>query len=757
MSLLDSLNDKQREAVLATDGPVLILAGAGSGKTRVLTYRVAYLISECGVKPWNILAITFTNKAAREMRDRVDTLCADEGGMVWVATFHATCGRILRMHAPLLGYTQNFTIYDTDDQRTLIKRVLKTLDLDPKRYNERQILSRISSAKNDMISPDAMARVASGNYFDMQVANCYEEYQKQLKANDAMDFDDMLLNVVELFKKYPEVLKQYQDRFKYIMVDEYQDTNKVQFAFIKMLAAQHKNICVVGDDDQSIYKFRGADITNILNFEETFPGTTVIKLEQNYRSTPEILKVANDVIRHNAGRKDKSLWTARDAGEKVDFREYDTGYEEAEEVITDIKANRTLFDYGQVAVLYRTNAQSRLFEEKCVLYDVPYRIVGGVNFYQRKEIKDVISYLRVIAGGQDDLSCIRIINEPKRGIGVTTVTRVSEYAAGRSIGFLDALKEAGQIPGVSGGTADKISAFVGLIDGLQKKAAHMPLRDLMEAVLDESGYIKALKDEGTVEAETRIENIQELVNKAAEITYESNINEPEKNPYTTSLTQFLEETALISDVDEMNEDENRVVLMTLHGAKGLEFPRVYIAGMEDGLFPSMMSLTSENPDEEIEEERRLAYVGITRAMDRLSLTAASSRMVNGETRFSNISRFIKEIAPADLDRADSVKKPKLDGTSFAQSPAFGKSFGTSKPASVSTPVLSGKAYMGKEFVVNKASSLSYSVGDRVCHSKFGEGVVQSIVDGKQDFEVTVDFDSVGTKKMFASFAKLEKV
>jgi len=777
--ILASLNPMQRKAAETTEGPVLILAGAGSGKTRVLTYRIAHLISELKVMPWNILAITFTNKAANEMKERVDRLLDEDGGKVWVATFHATCVRILRMHAELLGYTKNFTIYDTDDQKTLIRRVIKTLEMDEKMYPERAVLSKISAAKNEFISPDEMSKTAHGDFRAMRIADAYTEYQKQLMANDAMDFDDLLVKTVELFRDNPDVLKQWQQRFHYIMVDEYQDTNKVQFLFIKMLAAQHKNICVVGDDDQSIYKFRGADIRNILDFEETFAGTTVVKLEQNYRSTKNILDAANDVIKHNASRKAKTLWSDHDEGDKVAYQEFETGFDEAENVIVDIKSNLKRFAYGDVAVLYRTNAQSRLFEEKCVLYNVPYRLIGGVNFYQRREIKDIVAYLKTVASGVDDISTTRIINVPKRGIGATSVAKIADYARERGIGFFEALAQSAFISGINSGTAAKIDSFTSLIYSLREKAKTLTVKELIEAIIEDSGYKAELVAEKTVEAESRLENINELINKASELP--AGPGDPE------ALSMFLEEVALIADVDTLDDDENRVVLMTLHGAKGLEFPRVYMVGMEEGLFPSAISIKAENSSEEVEEERRLCYVGITRAKEKLSLSGAHSRMVNGEMHYSPVSRFVTEISADRLESEKPVRQRSSAPNNYGGGRSYGggKGYGgnsygggysrsnssgefnsyggetyvspTAKADIKAAANASVSAYIGKEFKVEKATGLDYGVGDRVSHMKFGEGVVLAIEDGSRDFEVTVNFDGIGEKRMFASFAKLEKI
>ena len=784
--LLESLNPVQREAVEATEGPVLILAGAGSGKTRVLTHRIAYLISERGVAPWNILAITFTNKAAGEMKERVERLCDEDGGKVWVATFHSTCVRILRQHAELLGYSSGFTIYDSDDQKTLMKRVVKGLDLDPKMYAEKMLCGKVSAWKNACKEPDD-AYKESGDFRERKIAEIYDEYQKQLRANDAMDFDDLLVNTVKLFKEHSDVLASWQQRFRYIMVDEYQDTNTVQFYFISLLAAAHRNICVVGDDDQSIYGFRGADIRNILDFEKVFTGVKVIKLEQNYRSTGNILNTANEVISHNFSRKEKRLWTDHDAGDVVDLREYDTGYDEAEGIITDIMENRTRFAYGECAVLYRTNAQSRLFEEKCVLYGVPYKLVGGVNFYQRREIKDVVAYLKTLDGARDDLAVQRIINVPKRGIGQTTVSRIADFARENELSFFEGVccAAAGEINGISGGAVSKLTGFLGLIDQLSGIRAQAGLKELVEAVVDKSGYRKELQDEKTVEAETRLENIEELINKAAEY--------PDTPGDQEALTQFLEEIALIADVDTLDDEENRVVLMTLHGAKGLEFSRVYMAGMEEGLFPSGISMSSGKEDD-IEEERRLCYVGITRAKEKLTLTFAHSRMVNGETRFERESRFIGEIPDKLLQRRNETRGGSSPGGGYGMntrgrgsSYKFGgygsSSYGNplddyysydygvkSEPrASYARPgenfskekdaIAAGvaRAYMGSTLMNGSADAPDYGEGDRVSHVKFGEGTVVLLEKGKRDYEVTVDFDRVGTKKLFASFAKLKKL
>ena len=586
MNNYDTLNPMQREAVFTTEGPLLVLAGAGSGKTRALTHRVAYLIEEKGVKPWNILAITFTNKAAGEMRDRVNSLVEYGADSVWVSTFHSLCVRILRRFIENLGYTTDFSIYDSDDTKTLMKQIFKDLEVNQKVLKERGVLGVISSAKNEMISPEEflLSAKADGDSRLQRIGELYMEYQKRLKKNNALDFDDLLVKTVELFQAKQEVLEYYQDRFRYIMVDEYQDTNTVQFKLVSLLAAKYRNICVVGDDDQSIYRFRGANIKNILSFEETFPGAKVIKLEQNYRSTKMILDSANEVIKNNAGRKDKTLWTENEVGERPVFREFGSSFDEAEWVVRDIvKKGGPWKDY---AILYRTNAQSRLFEEKCIAYNLPYRLVGGVNFYQRKEIKDILCYLKTIANGRDDLAVQRIINVPKRGIGAMSVARVNMFAMENDMSFYEALERVQAVPGI-GKAALKIGVFTDQIGEFRKMLREeKTIKDVIEAVLEKTGYREELKEEGEVEAESRLENIEELINKA--VSYWESADEP-------SLSEFLEEVALVADIDSMDESEDRIILMTLHSAKGLEFPYVYLVGMEDGLFPSMMSLM-EGPE-----------------------------------------------------------------------------------------------------------------------------------------------------------------
>lgn len=726
----------QQEAVCHTEGPLLILAGAGSGKTRVLTHRIAWLIDEKGVNPWNILAITFTNKAAGEMRERVDDIVGFGSEQIWVSTFHSACVRILRRFADHLGYERNFVIYDTDDQKSVIKEICKRLNIDTKIYKERALLSAISSAKNEMIDAKAYALNVSGDFGKQRIADVYGEYEKVLYKNNAMDFDDLLVKTVEVLRNNEDVLNYYQERFKYIMVDEYQDTNTVQFRLVSLLAGKYRNLCVVGDDDQSIYKFRGANIYNILNFEKEFSDAKVIKLEQNYRSTQTILDAANSVIRHNKGRKEKTLWTANEVGDKIVFHQYQNEYDEAYQVVEEISrvVSQGKAHYNDYAILYRTNAQSRVLEEKFVARSIPYKIVGGINFYQRREIKDILAYLKTIDNGRDDLAVRRIINVPKRGIGMTTLNRVTEYGEARNMSFFDALECCDDIPRI-GKTGEKIKGFVNMIEVFRAQSEYITLAELLTNVLEETGYIKELEAEDTEVAQGRIENIDELMNKI--VAYEEEEEEP-------TLSGFLENVALVSDIDSLDEAEDYVMLMTLHSAKGLEFPYVYMCGMEDGLFPSYMTIVNDDP-EEIEEERRLCYVGITRAKKRLTMTYAKSRMVRGSTQYNMLSRFVKEISPELFDLGAKPEKTKQE--SRIQRPS---DFSRKQTTKVAT------AY-GKAFQVNKAAALDYTVGDMVRHIKFGAGTVINIVDGGKDYEVTVDFEKSGVKKMFASFAKLKLI
>lgn len=743
MSIYDTLNNEQRKAVFCTEGPLLMLAGAGSGKTRSLTHRIAYLIEEKGVAPWNILAITFTNKAAQEMRERVDALVGYGSEDIWISTFHATCSRILRRHIDLLGYDRNFTIYDASDQKSLMKEVLKEMKIDTKQFPERSVMSEISSAKNEYKSPLDYRNEYGSNFRNQRIADIYEHYQKRLKENNALDFDDLLVKMVDLFQTNPDVLEHYQDRFQYIMVDEYQDTNTAQFKFISLLASKYENLCVVGDDDQSIYKFRGANIGNILGFEHVFPDAKVIRLEQNYRSTKNILNAANAVIANNTSRKSKTLWTENSEGERIHFRQFMNGYEEAEYVIGEIsRAHRENgAKYKDCAVLYRTNAQSRLFEEKCLLANIPYKIVGGVNFYARKEIKDLLCYLKTIDNSRDDLAVRRIINVPKRGIGATTLGRIQDYADKMSVSFYDALRVAEEVPSI-GRSLSKIDGFVTFIQSLKSKAESYTVRELLEEVIELTGYVAELQAEDTDESKARIENIDELISKT-----ESYQEVMEEQGQTATLSGFLEEIALIADIDSVDPDQDYVLLMTLHSAKGLEFPRVFLAGMEDGMFPSYMSIISDDRSD-LEEERRLCYVGITRAMEDLTLTSARQRMLRGEVQYNKVSRFVREIPRelVDLGQEAQEKKKKIEEMIQAD-----RNLAKMKMA------FETKTFKPREFKVTKAAALDYEVGDTVRHIKFGVGIVKDIVDGGRDYEVTVDFDKVGIKKMFAGFAKLKKI
>lgn len=743
MSIYDTLNPPQREAVAQTEGPVLILAGAGSGKTRVLTHRIAYLMEEMGVNPWNILAITFTNKAAQEMRERVDKLVGFGSESIWVSTFHSACVRILRRHIDNLGYDTNFTIYDTDDQKSLMKDVCRKLNIDTKVYKERSLLAQISHAKDELLTPDDMEMKAAGDYNMKKVASVYREYQAALRKNNALDFDDLIVKTVELFQNCGAVLEYYQERFKYIMVDEYQDTNTAQFKFISLLAQKYENLCVVGDDDQSIYKFRGANIGNILGFERVFPDAKVIRLEQNYRSTKNILNAANQVIANNTERKAKTLWTENEEGSKVHFRQFFNAYEEAEYVAGEIGRMKRegMGSYRDCAILYRTNAQSRIFEEKFIAANIPYKLVGGVNFYARKEIKDLLCYLKTIDNARDDLAVQRIINVPKRGIGATTLGRVQDYADNMGISLYEALRVAEEVPSI-GRSLSKIDGFVTFIQSLKSKADVLSVEELLQEVIDDTGYVAELEAEDTEESRARIENIDELISKT--VAYQEAMEE-QNQPAT--LSGFLEEVALVADIDTVDPDQDYVLLMTLHSAKGLEFPKVFMVGMEDGIFPSHMTI-NYGDDGELEEERRLCYVGITRAMKDLTLTCAQQRMIRGETQYNKVSRFVREIPRelVDLGHTIQEKKPKAEDL-----------IPTPTKYSKMKEILQSRNYKPREFKVTKSGSLDYEVGDTVRHIKFGVGIVKEIVEGGRDYEVTVEFDKVGVKKMFASFAKLKKI
>lgn len=764
------LNDMQQQACEHVDGPLLILAGAGSGKTRVITHRVAYLIDQEGVNPLNILAITFTNKAAQEMRERVNLIVGDGADRVWVSTFHSLCVRILRRYADRLGYGKSFDIYDADDQKSLVKSILKDLQIDPKRYPEKMFMSEISKAKEKYMSCDEFARKNATDFAATKVADVYTEYQNRLRKNNAMDFDDLIYKTVELFEHNPDVLDSYQNRFRYIMVDEYQDTNHIQFLMVKMLARKYKNLCVVGDDDQSIYKFRGANITNILGFEKEYPEAEVIKLEQNYRSCGNILAAANAVIQHNEGRKDKALWTDRDAGEKISFEQCDTEYVEGDMVASRIKSLvRQGVSYRDIAILYRTNAQSRILGEKMVYNNIPYRIYGGTNFYARKEIKDVLAYLKVVNNSTDNLYFRRVVNVPKRGIGEASLGKLESYANAYGISMLEAAERAKEIPGMAAKTAVKIIQFAELIASFKSMIEEQESLDtIYDRILDETGYESELIAEHTEEAMTRLENIDELRNKIVEFA---------EDREDTGLSEFLEEIALVSDLDSLSENDDQVKLMTLHSAKGLEFPYVFICGMEERVFPSGMALNSDDPDA-IEEERRLCYVGITRAMKKLYLSAAKERMMHGNRVYSDVSRFIREIPPLLFEHeADMINMARrrqqesvdrynrgLDGGSGCLDASYSgtssdgiRNYGRSNPYNAyKAKQPASQPAFGKAFVVAGSVKPDYSVGDRVRHIKFGSGTVEQLEKGDKDYEVTVNFDRCGIRKMYVSFAKLKK-
>lgn len=772
MSIYDTLNEQQKKGVFTTEGPVLLLAGAGSGKTRVMVHRIAYLIEEQGVEPYNILAITFTNKAAEEMRTRVDKLIGFGSDQIWVSTFHAMCVRILRRYADKIGYDNNFVIYDTDDSKSIVKEIIKKYEFDPRYIKDKNIREAISNAKDELISVEDFERDAAFDHNERKLGVAYREYQNILKKNNAMDFDDLIFNTVKLFRQCPEVLKNYQDRFKYIHVDEYQDTNTAQFVLIKLLAERHNNLCVVGDDDQSIYKFRGANIRNILDFEKTYPDAKVIKLEENYRSSQNILDAANAVIHNNVRRKIKSLWTKKDSGNLVHFRQFETAREEADFIASDIrsKANRHVIGYSGCAVLYRTNAQARLIEESCIMSGIPYKVVGGTNFYSRKEIKDIMAYLKTIDNGKDDLAVKRILNIPKRGIGATSVVKIQGFADEKGISFYDALVRADEVPGL-GKTADKVRGFTDQIETFRARLEEYSIVDLVDDIISKTGYVEALKEDGDDTAMDRIANIDELITKVNTFIEEND---------EATLSDFLTEVALVSDLDETEEDVEKLLLMTLHAAKGLEFPHVYIAGMEDGIFPSIISIVADERDE-LEEERRLAYVGMTRAMQDLTLTCAKARMLRGEIQYNAVSRFVKEIPSSLLDNKPVTRRPREDYDGYSPEERFrdtgsgyaevGSGYGsTFKPKAVSSvkrteklpQVAKGVSALNQVSGLAKGADinlgeLEYKVGDRVHHIKFGDGTVLKIDKEPRDYKVTVEFDTAGTRIMYAIFSKLKKI
>lgn len=743
MNYSELLNDKQLEAVKCTKGPLLIIAGAGSGKTRVLTYRIAYLMQEKHVSPWNIMAITFTNKAAQEMRDRVNDIAGFGAEAVWVSTFHSSCARILRRYIERIGYTNSFSIYDTDDTKQVLKNIISDMNVDIKRYPPKKMQYIISSEKNAMRTAQDMLQEA-GSREEEIIADIFVKYEETLFKNNALDFDDLLIKTVELFEKEPDVLNAYQERFKYILVDEYQDTNGIQFKLIDLLSQKYRNLCVVGDDDQSIYKFRGADIRNILDFEKKYKEAKVIKLEQNYRSTGNILNGANGVICNNKDRKEKTLWTSRDAGALIEKHCYPTAVDEAKGVTEDIVKRSACEPYNSFAILYRTNAQSRLFEEQMIMHNIPYRLVGGTNFYSRKEIKDILAYLKTIENGRDDVAVKRIINVPKRGIGDRSIQRISDHAVENDMTFFEALCDSENVAGL-GKTAAKAGNFTLFIKKYRSFSSEMTVSELIKKLIDETGYVEQLKSEGTEEALDRISNIDELISKAE--TY----NEEAEDP---TLSGFLQEVSLVADIDSLDSNDDRVFLMTVHSSKGLEFNNVFLVGMEEGLFPGF-SLMFDADEEELQEERRLFYVGMTRAKNTLSVTSAQQRMVRGEYEYHKTSMFVEEIPPECIH--DSSRwEPKKTRSFFDdyQETDFMRSTAV-KSAPKKIPY--GKTFDAAQFKLKKADKLEYTTGDRVNHRKFGEGRVIEIKDGAKDYEVTVDFDKCGTKRMFAAFAKLEKI
>lgn len=738
MVVLEGLNPEQKKAVLHTEGPLLVLAGAGSGKTRVLTHRIAYLVEEKGVRPWNILAITFTNKAAREMKERMEKLIGPEANNIWVGTFHATCVRILRRDIERLGYDKSFVIYDTDDQQSLMKSCLEQLQINDKNFPPRSVLQEIGRAKDELIGPAEFKRLYASDYRLGKIASLYELYQNKLKANNALDFDDIILLTIRILSNFPEVLDYYADKFRYIMVDEYQDTNTAQYMLVSMLAGKHGNICVVGDDDQMIYGWRGANLRNILDFEKDFEKCSIIKLEQNYRSTKTILAAANGVIKNNADRKEKELWTKNNQGTPLKRYEASDEHDEAYFVagmMRSLKASGRKF--SDMAVLYRLNAQSRVFEDVLMKTGIPYKIYGGLKFYARKEIKDVIAWLRVTQNPNDDISISRIINVPKRGIGKTTLDRIEQFAAIENVSMYKIISRASEYPEFSRSARGLID-FYRFVETMRTEVSRTELVSFIEMLIDRSGIVKELEMEMTDEARTRIENIKEFVSVAKEFE-----NTTEEKP---TLEDFLAHISLVADIDDTEEVGDRVVLMTLHSAKGLEFPVVFLAGLEEGVFPSYRSITEEA---ELEEERRLCYVGITRAMEDLYITNAKCRMLFGSTTYNRESRFVREIPEHLIANAVNDTAQKRRGEETGRESGF--------PSGKIVDLSDLKARI-KEF--NRSpdeGSATVKVGDRVLHKKFGQGTVKARVQESGDFRLDIFFDQYGMKRLMESFAKLKKV
>ena len=742
IAILKGLNDQQKKATITTEGPLLVLAGAGSGKTRVLTHRIAYLIEEKQVMPWHILAITFTNKAAREMQARVDRLLEDQAAGIWVATFHSMCARILRREAEAIGYSKTFTITGTSEQLTLVKQILKRLKLDPKRNNPRVILGAISQAKNELQTPADYSQAAQ-TPFEQVVAQVYEQYQKSLFNNQSMDFDDLIMKTIELFEKNTDILGYYQDKFRYIHVDEYQDTNDAQYRLIYLLARQYQNLCVVGDGDQSIYGWRGANMENIMNFEKDYPQAQTILLEQNYRSTKNILQAANDVIGHNNYRKPKKLWTDNDSGAKITYYQASNEQSEALYVVDQIKKNcqQKGFHYTDFAILYRTNAQSRILEDRLLKANIPYKIVGGHKFYERKEVRDILAYLQLIANPQDSLSFERIVNAPKRGIGATSLTKLSQFAVQHNLSLLQAARQASAAP-LTTRISHKLEDFAQMMDLLINHRGGQTLTELMTATLEQSHYQSELEKQNTLEAQTRLENIQELLTVTQQFDQEYLPEDEAADP----LNDFLADIALISSEDTDNDDYEQVTLMTLHAAKGLEFPVVFLVGMEEGIFPLARSL---NDPDELEEERRLAYVGITRAQTKLYLTNTFNRTLYGKSQSNLPSRFIEEISPDLLEKATppeetgSWQYAKINYP-FAQSHLTSPT--RTRPAAA--PKIAGKTTAG---------NVAWQIGDRIQHKKWGQGTVVKVNGQGEDAELDVAFKQEGIKRLLAEFAPIKKV
>ena len=769
MDLLEGLNDKQYEAVINTEGPCLVIAGAGSGKTKVLTHKIAYLIKEKNVKPWDILAITFTNKAANEMKSRVEGLVSDAVRDMWIGTFHSICVRILRRQIDRLGFDTSFVIFDTSDQKTLIKQIIKAQNLDDKLYSDKSVLYEISNAKNEMLEPDEYAVRARGDFRKEKIAEIYKIYQNKLKENNAIDFDDIINFAIKILLDNPDLLEYYSSKFKYVLVDEYQDTNKAQFTLVTLLASKYGNITVVGDNDQGIYSFRGADIKNILNFEKDFPGTRIIKLEQNYRCTQNILNIANEVIKNNETKYEKKLWTDNDKGNLPKVFRGDNEYDEANYIVRQINSLKTeeYYKYSDFAILYRMNSQSRSIEDILRREDIPYKIVGGLKFYERKEIKDIIAYLRLIQNTNDNLSLTRIINEPKRGVGKTSLDNVEALAANSGVSMYEVIKNADNygLNRIFANTRE----FINVIEELRSKKENIKISELIKDTLNQTGYTKALEIENTVEAESRLQNLDEFLTVAIEFEEES---------ADSSLSEFLEGITLSSDLDGMEETEESVTLMTLHSAKGLEFPVVFLVGMEEGIFPGYKSI---GEPKELEEERRLCYVGITRAKENLFLTCSRQRTIFGSTSCNSVSRFIKEIPKTMLDGYEEIEDTR--NNRYPDNDEYEWSYGERKSSKVSggyydSPVSTYKDIsvaasrgvsstyqfrsadsflnsLNKSKANDEVDLSSYKAGVKVYHKKFGEGIINSVEAEGEDLKVDINFEKVGHKRLMAKFAGLE--